>query len=319
VVDPFSGSGTIPLEATLLGRNVFASDSSAYAATLTRAKLNPASSLETAFKTVDEIAYVSEPHGAVDLRTVPAWVRAFFHPQTLKSVLRFWYAAMASDQYFIMACLLGILHHQRPGFLSYPASHLVPYLRSNKFPEHLYPELYSYRPFRPRLLAKIERALARCSPRPIVASDFVHAPLRMVDFPSGFDALITSPPYMNALDYERDNRLRLWFLKPDTNCSDREPGCRSISDFVNLVRTLADLVEARLANRGHCVLVVGESVSRGSASLRHPARIALDIMRERASSLTLLHEIRDSIPDIRRARRENAAVKSESVLVFKKK
>jgi len=26
------------------------------------------------------------------------------------------------------------------------------------------------------------------------------------------DAVITSPPYMDALDYARDNRLRLWFL-----------------------------------------------------------------------------------------------------------
>lgn len=38
IVDPFSGSGTIPLEALLLGRRTFAADISAYAATLTMAK-----------------------------------------------------------------------------------------------------------------------------------------------------------------------------------------------------------------------------------------------------------------------------------------
>jgi DNA modification methylase len=29
---------------------------------------------------------------------------------------------------------------------------------------------------------------------------------------NSIDAVISSPPYMNALDYGRDNRLRLWFL-----------------------------------------------------------------------------------------------------------
>ena len=39
VLDCFSGSGTIPLEALLLGRRVLAFDTNPYAVTLTRAKL----------------------------------------------------------------------------------------------------------------------------------------------------------------------------------------------------------------------------------------------------------------------------------------
>src|SRR5258708_20036869 len=41
---------------------------------------------------------------------------------------------------FLLSCLLAILHHQRPGFLSFPSSHAVPYLRLNSFPRELYPE-----------------------------------------------------------------------------------------------------------------------------------------------------------------------------------
>lgn len=40
VVDPFCGSGTVPLEAFLAGREVIASDSNPYAFVLTKAKLH---------------------------------------------------------------------------------------------------------------------------------------------------------------------------------------------------------------------------------------------------------------------------------------
>lgn len=48
IVDPFCGSGTVPLEGVLLGRRVIGSDISSYAATLTRAKLSPPQSEEAA-------------------------------------------------------------------------------------------------------------------------------------------------------------------------------------------------------------------------------------------------------------------------------
>ena len=47
--------------------------------------------------------------------------------------------------------LMGILHHQRPGFLSYPSSHTVPYLRSKAFPPNEFPKLYEYRSLADRL------------------------------------------------------------------------------------------------------------------------------------------------------------------------
>lgn len=71
---------------------------------------------------------------SVDLATVPEWVREFFHPDTLREVLIAFRILRQQEDYFLTACLMGILHHVRPGFLSYPASHLVPYLRKNKYP-----------------------------------------------------------------------------------------------------------------------------------------------------------------------------------------
>ena len=66
-----------------------------------------------------------------------------------------------NDSNFLLSSMLGILHHQRPGFLSYPSSHTVPYLRKNTFPPKEYPELYLYRSVKDRLIKKVRRAFKR--------------------------------------------------------------------------------------------------------------------------------------------------------------
>src|SRR5579863_8439647 len=57
VYDPFSGSGTVALEAWASGRNVIANDLSPYAALLTRAKLFPYDSLDDAIDDMEELSH----------------------------------------------------------------------------------------------------------------------------------------------------------------------------------------------------------------------------------------------------------------------
>ena len=134
VYDPFSGSGTVALEAWIAGRNIIANDLSPYAAILTRAKLFPYDSLEDALDDMDNLADLAEAMADhVDLRTVPKWVREFFHPQTLRETLGWTYVLRQRRRWFLLASLMGILHYQRPGFLSFPSSHTVPYLGRKRF------------------------------------------------------------------------------------------------------------------------------------------------------------------------------------------
>ena len=134
VADMFCGSGTVPLEAARLGRRVFASDTSIYAITLTKGKLFAPERIDIALETLNKVLIRAKSSPVPDLRGVPQWVRAFFHPRTLKETLRLIRFLKCKRQYFFLGSMLGILHHQRPGFLSYPSSHLVPYLRSTDFP-----------------------------------------------------------------------------------------------------------------------------------------------------------------------------------------
>ncbi len=315
VIDPFSGAGTIPLEAALRGRRVFGADISPYARILSRAKLCPPSSLKAALGQAETMLAVSQNLPTPDLRSVPIWVRNFFHPDTLREALKFASICRESGHEFLMACFLGVLHHQRPGFLSYPSSHLVPYLRDKKYPKHKFPEMYAYRELKPRLLAKVERSYKRFQ-RPLRTAKFDQCAVQDLELPKQFDALITSPPYMNALDYGRDNRLRLWFIDPSL----AEPVDNDVTQrrraFSEAIDSLATKVEAGLCRRGYCVFVVGEEFNRSFDA--HPSEVVLATIKERAPSLRLKQIISDDIPDVRRTRRECKGVKTEHFLVFQR-
>lgn len=316
VVDPFAGAGTIPLEAALRGRHIFAGDISAYARILSQAKLSPPRSLEIALRIAEKALKEAENCSSPSLLDVPRWVRRFYHPRTLVEALRFAAVARRPGNEFLMACFLGILHHQRPGFLSYPSSHLVPYLRDKKYPRKSFPEMYRYRELAPRLLAKVRRSYKRFISPPEVNSAIRQCAVEDLELPKRFDTLITSPPYMNALDYGRDNRLRLWFIEPKlAEVTDSGIATRRKA-FVDGITSLAVKVEKSLVSGGHCIFVVGEEVHRSFNA--HPSDVVISILRGRAPSLKLRSVLTDDIPDVRRTRRECRGVKTEQFLIFQR-
>lgn len=316
IVDPFAGASTIPLEAVIRGRRTLAADCSPYSHILSRAKLNPPRNLPFAISHAEAVLFEALSLPSPDLRSVPLWVRQFFHPKTLSEALRFATVARRPGNEFLMACLLGILHHQRPGFLSYPSSHLVPYLRAKKYPQKKYPAMYEYRELRPRLLAKVVRSYRRVSLSPNRQNASILSAVEQLKMPRRIDALITSPPYMNALDYGRDNRLRLWFIDPSLAKSGDRDIAQRCKAFTDALTSLAIKLQRSLKRGGYAVFVVGEEVHRSYNA--HPSEIVNDIITKTSPSLRLRNIIVDSIPDIRRTRRECRGVKKEHFLVFQK-
>jgi len=320
IVDPFCGSGVVGLEATIAGRRAVLGDVNPYAVLLSRAKLHPPRSLEGAQKRLARLWNQSRPLlENQDLRRVPRWVRAFFHPNTLRSALALRDAMVQSGDTFLLACLLGILHHQRPGFLSYPASNLVPYLRTRSFPREHNPDLFSERAVLPRMEAKIQRiyrsALIPASNlgRVLTVDARSFPRLRQID------AIVTSPPYMNGLDYVRDNRLRLWFLQRSVPTKLELPRANPKRIFAELLTTVASRLGSQLRWKGHFILVLGD-VSRWGTRL-DAAKVATDIFKshDNLRHLRLIHRESDSIPDVRRARRHKSGTKRETTLIFQYK
>lgn len=316
VLEPFSGSGAVALEAISQGRNVIANDVSPYAAVLTRAKLfPPASEREAVRRALRYVRTAKRVARRRRFRTdAPSWVRQFFHRRTLAETHALTQILQRRREWFLLACVLGILHHQRPGFLSHPSSHLVPYLRLKKFPRQRFPNLYKYRDLEPRLLAKIRRAYRRKATIPEeISREFTSEDIRDLNVRRQVDLLLTSPPYMNALDYGRDNRLRLWFLGIENYRELDRRNCRTPEEFAKLIQCLAGIASECLSPSGKVVLVIGE-VRRKNQNI-NTAEIVTRAMKE-GGHFRLADRVEDLVPDLRRCRRHYCATKREWVLVF---
>lgn len=316
IYEPFCGSGTVAFEAWAAGRNIIANDLSPYAYALTNAKLFPYITIDDA---IAELNIVNEQVRPVipkiDLRKIPIWVRSFFHPETLRETVAWSEVLMSRRSFFLLSCLLGILHHQRPGFLSYPSSHTVPYLRQKKFPRDIYPELYQYRPVRERLEKKIMRMLKRVPQldsglnRECYMSDAANfIPERKVD------AIITSPPYMRQLDYGRDNRLRLWFLGTRDWKSLDNFISPSEKNFFNLFRSCLKLWQDVLIPNGKCILVLGDNHSKLYDMLLPDA---IDyIATQEIGGYSVIWKYCEQIPNERRVRRGYCGTMTDTILVL---
>lgn len=317
IYDPFSGSGTVALEAWATGRSVIANDLSPYAALLTRAKLFPYRSLEDASKDIDRLAGEAESlQEQIDLRSVPAWVRAFFHRETLRETLAWAYLLRRRRRWFLLASLLGILHHQRPGFLSFPSSHTVPYLRVKAFPRAKFPDLYEYRSLRGRLEAKVRRAFRR-----VPDLDFAldrqcfSKSAHLLAAKTEVDAILTSPPYMRQLDYARDNRLRLWFLGVDDHRSlDRKISPREDA-FLKLMCQCFVKWKTILKPQKYCILVIGDA-SREVGDGNLP-EILSRIATDEVGGYSHVHDHTEAIPNERRVRRGLTGSISETIVILR--
>lgn len=322
VLDPFAGSGVIPLEAALSQRQAWANDLSPYAYVMTRGKLEtPRSEILAIQQANGLLSIVEQQAPSVNLALIPEWVSSFFHPDTLREITSAFQLLKQQENYFLTACLLGILHHVRPGFLSYPASHLVPYLRRNKYPPEQFPEMYAYRDLRSRLLAKVRRAYRRHMlpdnwqqrQYQVWRTNCINLPIKE----ETVDVIISSPPYFGALDYARDNRLRLWFLGCE-NWKQLDASLTSSSKvYLSQMAICLQEMERVLKLGRYCVLVLGDIERKGQTKRTAEilADLACDVTQGRLAVETIYD---DSIPDERRSRRKTCTTKFERILVMKK-
>ena len=321
IYDPFSGAGTVALEGWLNGRNVIAADLSPYAHVLTSGKLHPPRSLQDATRKLDMYwQEASSEADSIDLSRVPTWVRAFFHRRTLRELLAIRDVLVAHRQWFLLSCLLGILHHWRPAFLSHPASHMVPYLMTKLYPREAHPRLYRYKAVYPRLQGKLRRAFARTTDvdrhlTRVAKEEDAKAPGSILNGQQ-VSAIITSPPYMNSLSYARDNRLRLWLLgvqdyrKLEPALSPRKQA------FLAMMRTVIPIWSQVLPKSGPCILVLG--ATRHDGRYHNLPEEAADLVRDLNCGFRVTAICRNVIPDRRRARGSCCSVRQETILVLRK-
>lgn len=200
VLDPFCGVGTVPLEADNMGRKSIGNDLNPYANLISLSKFDRRG-LQNELDYLDSYkSLVGDP----DISQVPDWVKVFYHQKTLKEILVVREQLIKDKRYFLLGCLLGIIHGHRPTHLSMRTGYIIPYIPNPK------PEA-DYREVLPRLVAKAKRMYSDPIPAK-VKGRIIYGDARKLDVKTNsVDVIISSPPYYHTLDYVHSNRLRLWF------------------------------------------------------------------------------------------------------------
>jgi hypothetical protein len=226
VYDPFMGRGTTLVEAALLGRVPYGCDINPLSVVLTQSRLAPPS-LEQVEKRLREIDFHREIEAPEDLLV-------FYHPETLRQIasLREYLLDRSRrktldvvDDWIRLLALNRLTGHS-PGFFSVytlPPNQAVSVKSQRKInaDRHQTPARRDV----PALILKKTRKLLRdCPPslRESLAKVSRHARLLTASasatpaIPSKTVSLVvTSPPFLDVVDYATDNWLRCWFLGID--------------------------------------------------------------------------------------------------------
>jgi len=226
VYDPFMGRGTTPIEAALLDRVPVGNDVNPLSIVMTKPRLNPPrlSEVEARLKEID----LDEP------ADVPEDLLAFYHPDTLRAISalkkylrkrRQTYSLDAVDEWIELISLNRLAGHS-PGFFSVytmPPNQAVSAKAQRKINE----KRKQTPPKRDvaKIILKKSRILLTDldgSGRTTLATASRNAKLlthtadATPEIASKSVALVvTSPPFLNVVQYADDNWLRCWFLGID--------------------------------------------------------------------------------------------------------
>lgn len=260
VLDPFSGKGTLPLEACLNGRRGIGNDLAPEAYVLTRSKVN-AVSVSKVQKTALEIREVWRPDEH-DPRTEIGEVRVFFSDYTLRQILAIRELLSCEDSdtaNFLKALMIGILHGPSSIHLSVPCSHSF-----SMSPGYVRRYSRVHGLVKPRrdvldcLVEKSRRVLSDGLPTKRGRATMSEARSLQMDDES-VDLIVTSPPYFNMQTYAWDNWLRLWFLGYSfKEVRSRLFQSQSEEKFADFMRAALEEMYRVLKNGSHCSVILGK-------------------------------------------------------------
>jgi SAM-dependent methyltransferase len=232
VYDPFSGRGTTALEAALLGRRVAANDINPLSEILARPRLTPPDPGEVASR-LAAIPATGAPEAGVALSM-------FYHPETEAEIraMRGWFLERARtgrldalDAWIRMVATNRLTGHS-PGFFSVytlppnqalsAAKQVVINQRRKQVPEYRDTRaliLKKTRQLLSGLTAEARQNLAQAAP----GARFLTGDARDTTAlePDSVQLTVTSPPFLDLVQYAADNWLRCWFCGLDAEAIGR--------------------------------------------------------------------------------------------------
>lgn len=264
VLDPFTGRGTTALQANLLGRVAWASDVNPLAVGMTKAKTSPVGLDEIVLR-LNEIDFTRP----VALGGYTKYFEPFYHPDTYRELLNLRAAIKKKPDRvsaFIELLALSRLHGHSPGFFSvysFPQISIPP--ERQALINQKRHQQAEYRAVAPRIIKKAAQAL-----RDGFSSEYFNVSsancIREGDSrnmhwvaPNSVDLIVTSPPFLDKVDYLTDNWLELWFInQKQEKFQDKLVMCRSLTEWKTFIAGVLQEMLRVLKPRAYAVVEVGE-------------------------------------------------------------
>ena len=264
VYDPFMGRGTTPVEAALLGRTPWGNDINPLSLTFTRPRLRP--------PTLNQLAARIREIKLTDHDEFPEDLLVFYHPETLREIcaLKKYLLGVRRDHVDDWVCMVALnrLTGHSPGFLSVytlPPNQAVS-VRSQRLINEKRKQEPPRREVAKLILKKSKQLLCDCSDevrrRLVRVADSAilltrpanHTP----DLPDNSVSLVvTSPPFLNVVQYADDNWLRCWFLGIDPK-SVKLTVPRKTEAWREAMTSVFHELQRVLKRGGHVAFEVGE-------------------------------------------------------------
>lgn len=296
VFDPFSGRGTTPLQARVEGRRAVANDLSPLAYVLSRAKTAPAP-WAAVLRELEELERTYK-RSAVTVDVHPD-IKMLYHEKTLSQLVylrnhlfRRSLSKWSRVDYMIAGATAGILHgnHRRDGTSQYLSismpntfsmspGYVEKFIRDNNL-ERIDQNVFD------RLRDKVARLYLDGLDGPAGSVSNRDANALMASRaikPRSVDLLLTSPPYLDVVNYGTSNWIRLWWLGLDDVARESGAGRRRLNakldhrhnydSYVDFMRRTFKGARRVLSKTGVAVFVIGDVAAPG----REARPIAQDV------------------------------------------
>jgi site-specific DNA-methyltransferase (adenine-specific) len=318
VLDPFSGRGTTALQARAEGRKAISNDLNPLAYVLSRAKSDPPSweeihtfldGLETEYK-----------RSKCDTPDVSPDIQMLYHDNTLKQLcyirerlLSKTLTSWSGEELMLAGALAGIMHG------SWRRDDTSQYLSISMPNTFSMSPAYVEKFIREKGLKKIDQdvferlrdKLARLylDDTAGVTGEAYHADAaKLLDSrrmkPGSVDLVVTSPPYLQVVNYGTANWIRLWLLGIDEVGRERGAGRKQLDADLDHRHTYTSYrefmqrtvlgVQRVLKRDGVAVLVIGDVADPGKEPVPLAKKLWDDI--EADTGLRLIELVEDDLP-----------------------
>jgi hypothetical protein len=318
VLDPFSGRGTTALQARVEGRRAICNDLSPLAYVLSKAKVDPpawdtiqsfVTDLEKAYRKSEKV----EPDVSDDIRML-------YHDNTLRQIyfirerlLSRSKTKWTPSELMVAGALAGIMHGawrrddtsqylsiSMPNTFSMSPTYVKKFILENGL-KKLDQDVFA------RLRDKIARLYLDANLGSAGHAHHADAAALLSGralSPKSVDLVVTSPPYLQVMNYGTANWIRLWLLGLDEVGRDQGAGRKKLdadldhrhtfSSYKDFMLRTTQGIERVLKTDGVAVLVIGDVADPG----KDPRPLAEQIWNEIAdkTDLRLIEMVEDDLP-----------------------